>query len=109
VTGYSVIISQPAEDDLFAIYRYIAERAGDETALRFTDRIEQYRLSFVTFPERGTKRDDLRRGLRTIGFRRCATIVFEVDRRTRQVIIHGIHYAGRSLEGADDDDPADER
>jgi len=31
-------------------------------------------------PERGTKRDDLRLGLRTVGFRRRAMILFEIDR-----------------------------
>ena len=109
MTGYAVIISNAAEGDLVAVYRYIAERAGDDTALRFVDRIEQYCLSFANFPERGTKRDDLRRGLRTIGFRRRATILFEIDRRARQVIIHGIYYAGRNLEATEGDDPADDK
>ena len=32
---YAVIFSAPAEADLFAIYDYIAERAGGAIALRF--------------------------------------------------------------------------
>jgi toxin ParE1/3/4 len=101
---YTVIISDQAEADLFAIYQYIFERAGDPVAIRFVDRIEQYCLAFTTTPERGTKRDDLRPRLRTIGFRRRAIILFEVDHAAREVIIHGVYYGGRSFEAAADDD-----
>jgi toxin ParE1/3/4 len=102
---WTVIITESAEADLLAIYDYISERAGEGTALRFLDRIEEYCLGFGTVPERGTRRDDLWPGLRTVGFRRRATILFEVDARVRQVVILGIYYAGRSFgpELADDD------
>ena len=64
---YTVDISVAAKADLFAIYDYIAERAGAEIALRFIERIEAYCLGFATMPERGTRRADLRLGLRTVG------------------------------------------
>ncbi|MGB5087418.1 MAG: type II toxin-antitoxin system RelE/ParE family toxin [Methylocystis silviterrae] len=51
-----------------------------------------------TFPERGTRRDDLRPGLRTIGFRRRVTIAFAVE--TDAVTIIGIFYGGQDLEAA---------
>jgi toxin ParE1/3/4 len=106
---YSVIVSDNAEADLTAIYAYISERVGGDVALRFVERIDAYFSGFSSVPERGTKRDDLRPGLRTVRFRRRATILFEVDHRARQVIIHGIYYAGRNLEGeADENDSADE-
>jgi plasmid stabilization system protein ParE len=105
--AYSVIISASAEADLLAIYTYIEERAGAAIAIRFVDRIEQYCLGFADVPKRGTRRDDLRRGLRTVGFRRRATILFEVDDQVRQVVIHGIYYAGRSIGERTDDDFAD--
>ncbi len=96
---YSVLISAAAEGDLFAIYDYIAQRAGAPTALRFVERIEAYCLGFAEAPERGTRRDDdLRPGLRTVGFERRATILFEVDNEKAAVVIHGIYYAGRSFE-----------
>ena len=95
---FTVGFSASAKADLFAIYDYIAERAGAEIALRFVESIEAYCLGFATMPERGTKRDELRPGLRTVGFRRRATILFEVDRAARRVVIHGVYYAGRSLE-----------
>ena len=104
--AYAVIFSDAAEADLSAIHDFIVERAGAEAALRFVNRIENYCLGFSNVPERGTRRNDLRPGLRTVGFRRRATILFEVDARARQVTIHGIYYAGRSL-GLElgDDDP----
>ena len=101
--AYSVIISDAAEADLRAIYDYIAARAGGEIAFRFVERIEHYCLSFADAPERGTQREDLRPGLRTVGFRRRATILFEVRHRAMQVVVHGIYYGGRSYEGEPDD------
>jgi plasmid stabilization system protein ParE len=50
---YAVIFSAPAEADLFAIYDYIAERAGGAIALRFVESIEAYCLGFAHMPERG--------------------------------------------------------
>jgi plasmid stabilization system protein ParE len=98
---YTVAFSGPAEDDLFAIYDYITERAGAAIALRFVESIEAYCIGFATMPERGTRRNDLRAGLRTVGFRRRATILFEVDRTAQRVVIHGVYYAGRNW--GDDD------
>lgn len=99
---YTVLIADAAEADLIAIFDYIAARAGAAVARRFVERIETYCLGFAHTPERGTRRDNLRPGLRTVGFRRRATILFEVDRERRQVVIHGVYYGGRSLEGADE-------
>jgi toxin ParE1/3/4 len=95
----TVVFSASAKADLFAIYDYIAERAGGTIALRFIERIEAYCLGFATMPERGMRRDELRPGLRTVGFRRRATILFEVEHTARRIVIHGVYYAGRSLEG----------
>jgi toxin ParE1/3/4 len=94
---WSVFITRSAEADLLAIYDYIAERAGAGAAYRFSQSIETYCLDMGTVPERGTRRDDLRPGLRTVGFKRRATVVFELDRQRRKVIILGIYYAGRSF------------
>jgi toxin ParE1/3/4 len=102
--AWTVLISDAAEGDLLAIYQFIAERAGPTVAFRFIERIEAYCRSFDVAPERGTRRDDLRPGLRTVGYRRRATILFEVDRGLKHVIIHGVYYGGRSLEGTADND-----
>jgi toxin ParE1/3/4 len=101
---FEVIISASAKADLFAIYDYIADRAGAETALGFVEAIEAYCLGFAHSPARGTKRDDLRAGLRTVGFKRRATILFNVDGQAKRVVILGIYYAGRNFEPLGDRD-----
>ncbi len=87
-----------AEADLFGLYHYIAEEAGQEVAASYIDRIEAACLALETFPERGTRRDDIRHGLRTIGFERRATIVFQVARG--EVVIVRIFYGGQDYERA---------
>ena len=47
-------------------------------------------------PARGTRRDDIRPGLRTIGFERRATIAFRIV--GREVVIIRIFYGGRDFE-----------
>lgn len=44
----------------------------------------------------GLARDDLRPGLRTIGFRRRAVIAFAINEAT--VEIHGVYYGGQDHE-----------
>jgi toxin ParE1/3/4 len=94
-----------AEADLFGLYRYIAKEAGLRVAGAYIDRIEAACMALETFPERGTRRDDIRPGLRTMGFERRATIVFQVKRA--EVVIVRIFYGGqdyeRALHGKDDD------
>lgn len=95
---YAVIVSDAAAADILAIHDYIAQRAGADIAWRFVERIEAYCRGFAVTPERGTRRDDLRPGLRTVGFRRRATILFEVHHDSLEVVIHGVYYAGRNFE-----------
>lgn len=73
----------------------LAPKAGAGAALSFVGRIVDYCLSFETFPERGTRHDEIAHGLRTVGWRRRATIAFEVTDNT--VIILRVLYAGRTL------------
>lgn len=87
-----------ARDQLLAIYRFISDHANAEVALTFTSALADYCESFATFPHRGTARDDLRPGLRTIGFRRRATIAFRVE--DDAVLILGIFYRGQDVDTA---------
>ena len=87
-----------AEADLLALYEYIAGKAGVIVAESYIERIEAACLALSNFPERGTRRDDILPGLRTIGFERRATIAFRVL-KTR-IEIATIAYGGRDFEGA---------
>jgi toxin ParE1/3/4 len=55
-------------------------------------------LSLSAFPERGTKRDDIRPNLRTKGFARRVTIAFSVNAATEIVVIHDVFYGGQDFE-----------
>jgi toxin ParE1/3/4 len=86
----------PAAADLIALYDYIADEAGTGVAAGYIQRIEAACRSLETFPYRGTARDDIRTNLRTMGFERRATIVFQVG--ADEVTIVRIFYGGRDYE-----------
>ncbi len=73
----------------------IAGAGGEERALTYVERIQAACLSLATFPERGTRRDDVRPGLRVIGFERQVAIAFHIGVET--VTIDRSLYAGRDL------------
>jgi plasmid stabilization system protein ParE len=101
---YLVIFDAAARRDLANIFEYISGPAGPVVAERFTVKLYQHCAGLALTPERGTQRDEIRRGLRTIGYRRRATITFRVDRATKTVVILGVYYGGRNYR----DDFADE-
>ena len=80
-------------------YRYIAARSRlDDVAGGYIDRIEATCLALETFPKRGTARDDIRPGLRTMGFehpRHDRPSGAEID-----VVIVRIFYGGQDYERA---------
>lgn len=98
--SYEVIFDPAARQDLEAIFNYIESRAGADVAERFVSRLYERCMSLTHTAERGTRRDELRRGLRTMGYRRRATILFQVERSRKQVIILGVYYGGRDYESA---------
>ena len=93
---YEVTFRPHAEADLFALYSHIAKAAGRAVAEAYIDRIEAACLSLATFPNRGRRRDDIRPGLRIIGFEHRVTIVFQV--REAKVVIVRIFYGGQDYE-----------
>lgn len=95
---YSVQFSPEAQSDLLDLYDHIAEQAGEARALAYLERVERHCMRLAIFPERGTLRDDLRPGLRVIGFERRIAVAFHVQ--GRKVTILRVLYAGRDLTGA---------
>ena len=93
---FSVSFRPEAETDLFHLYDYIADEAGPAVAGGYMDRIEAACMALATFPERGTRRDDIRPGLRTLGFERRATIIFQVT--GQEVLIVRVLYGGRDTD-----------
>jgi toxin ParE1/3/4 len=91
-----VIFAPEARDDLFALYDWIADAASPQVALSYVERIERFCLGFADLSERGTRRDDVRPGLRVTGFERRVTVAFSVD--DDRVVILRIFYGGRNWE-----------
>ena len=62
--AYKVVFRPFAENDLVALYQYIAENSSPDRAAAYIGRIEHACMSLADFPFRGAKRDDLHPGLR---------------------------------------------
>jgi toxin ParE1/3/4 len=93
---YTVVFTPEAKNDLLELYDYIADHSSSTRALRYLSRIEKTCMSLQTLPERGTRRDDLRPGLRVMGFERRVLIAFRVS--PGAVAILRILYGGRSVD-----------
>ncbi len=93
---YKVNYSPDAEQDLIAIFRWIADQSSSQTAERFVMAIYDYCDDLTDFPLRGRARDDLAPGLRVLGFRKRAVIAFTVGES--EVTVHGVYYGGRDYE-----------
>ena len=102
---HKVLFRPQAEADLEHLFDYIRDKSGPQTALGYIRRIRTYCEGFSTAAERGRRRDDIRQGLRIVGFERSAVIIFEATPTT--VRIGRIAYRGRDIDAllAEDDDP----
>jgi toxin ParE1/3/4 len=92
----TVRFSPESRADLLHPHHYIADRASNAIASRYVGRIVDHCLGFDMSAERGNRRDDLRPGLRIVGFERRVTIAFHVDAET--VTIDRILYGGQDIE-----------
>jgi len=100
--SWNVVFSPEARDQLAELYRYIAEVSSPGTAAAYTTAIIDYCESLRTFPHRGTRRDDIRPGLRVTNYRKRTVIAFEVSENTVSVL--GIFYGGQDFETILQDD-----
>lgn len=98
--SYRVVFSPEAIERLDAIEQYIAKEASPLIAARYVNAIVDYCESLSTFPERGTKRDDLFSGLRISNYRGSAVVAFLVNSETETVAIVGVFYGGQDHESA---------
>jgi len=89
---YAVVISAKAQKKLTQLELYLAARFYPENAERFIDRLVDACESLTLAPYRGTARDDLKPGMRSVGFERKVTIYFKIH--GRKVVIVNITYRG---------------
>lgn len=99
-----VLLRPAARRDLSSLYAYIRDERGDpDVAMAYIRRIRAFCEALATFPERGTRRDDIRPGLRIVGFERRVAVAFSVTSET--VVVARVFYGGRHYEallGGDD-------
>ena len=98
---YRIVWHPKARADLLALYDWIAEQADPDTAFEYTSKIESHTAKLANFPDRGTPRDDLVKGMRTIPYRRRTVIAYRVlgEEVEILVIVHGGRDFGRVFEG----------
>jgi plasmid stabilization system protein ParE len=95
---YRVVFSPEALAQLEALFDYVAQAASPDIASRYTDAIVTYCEGLHTFPLRGTRREDIRPGLRITNYKKRAVIAFAVDAELVSII--GVYYGGQDYESA---------
>ena len=93
-----VEIAEAGWRDLDEIYDWIADRTDADTALGYVTRILRFCHTLGDFPNRGTPRNDLTKGLRTVAFERRATIAYRAQ-EDAVTILRVLHH-GRDLDSA---------
>jgi toxin ParE1/3/4 len=83
---YGIVLSEHAIEDLDDLHIWIAGEAGSAIADGYLDRVEARIAALSEFPNRGTSRNDLAPGLRTLSFERRLVIAYRIDDRTVLVL-----------------------
>lgn len=91
-----VVFRREALAQLDELYDFVAVAGSPMAATNLVDAIVAFCEDLAPFPLRGIARDDIRPGLRTIGFRRRAVVAFVV--RDDAVVVLGVFYGGRDYE-----------
>lgn len=93
----SVVYTPQVQQQLIDLYDWIVTASGfADRAEDFVSAIVDYCDSLANFPMIGAPRDDLRPGLRIIGFRRRVTIAFAITEEAVEIL--GVYYGGRDYE-----------
>lgn len=96
MTDYRVVFRREALQQLEELCEYLANAGSPANAARYTEEIITYCEGLASFPYRGRARDDIRPGLRTIGYKRRVVIAFAVLDDT--VAVLGVFSGGRAYE-----------
>jgi toxin ParE1/3/4 len=74
-----VVFRPQAEDDLDALYDYLVEQSGDpDMAFEMVWRLRSACKSLADFPERGSPRHEIRKGLRILVVEKRSVIAYHV-------------------------------
>ena len=89
-----IVWRRTAQRDLYERYDWIAERADPDTAFAWTSGIEAHVAKLSNFPDRGSPREDIAPGVRTLNYRGRTVIAYLTGKR---VEILRVFHAGREL------------
>ena len=84
--------------DYVAIAHVEAWTANQSLSDRTVDAIRIYVKGLADMPHRGSRRDDLRQGLRIVPFKKRTAIAFELDEDRRVVTVLRVFYGGQDYE-----------
>lgn len=93
---YAVVFAPEAQNQLLALYRYLALAASPVVAERYTQAVISHCEALQTFPYRGVCRDDIRPNLRITHYKKRTVIAFAV--MEDRVAIIGVFYGGQDYE-----------
>jgi plasmid stabilization system protein ParE len=93
---YSVVFTPEALAQVEELFRYVAQAAGADAASRYTNAIVTYCEGLHSFALRGTRRDDIRPGLRITNYKKRAVAAFAVEADVVSVL--GVYYGGQDYE-----------
>ena len=96
MTGYAVVYSKRARQNLRSIERYVARKASPREASAYVERIVRRCDRIALAPFQGEQLEHLRPGLRKTGMEGTVTILFRVD--ATLVTMLSIAYHGRRYE-----------
>ena len=105
MTPHRVVFTPEAQEQIAEIYRYVASAASPRIAERYASAIVTYCEGLGAFPLRGSRRDDIRKGLRITNYKKRVVIAFEVEASTVSII--GAFYGGQNYETGLQTDPDD--
>lgn len=88
----TVVYSEDAASDLSWIYTTIAAAVSALVASRYEQRIRDFCERLAVAAERGSLREDVRPGLRAIGYQKRVTVAFIVE--PERVVVLRIFYGG---------------
>lgn len=94
---YRVVFAPRVWQQLDQLRAYVTEHSAADMADRLVSDIIDRCLTLSAFTQRGTPRDDIRPGLRSIPFRRRATIGYVIE--GDDVVVVTVAYAGQDLAG----------
>jgi toxin ParE1/3/4 len=83
---FEVHLAETAIADLESLFIYLDDTAGETIATAYVANVRAACFSLAHFPRRGSPRDDIRPGLRSIPCERTVTIFYDVGETEVQIV-----------------------